>query len=307
MNWRLVLLTAIAACFAAAQARAQTRTVTCSSDDGAYHTCSVDTRGGVRLVRQLSESPCREGQTWGLDANRIWVDRGCRAEFQSGSYADRQGGANVVRCSSDDEKRHFCPADTRGGVRLARQISDTRCREGVNWGYDNGGVWVDQGCRAEFEILSYTARFTGGGNVIRCSSDDERRHVCAADTSGGVRLLRRVSESPCDQGYGWGYDRNGIWVDHGCRAEFETQSGGTAGGFQRQTQANVVRCSSDDGGRQVCSADTARGVRLVRQLSSSPCRQGQTWGYDRNGIWVDRGCRADFETESTSRPPYFRR
>jgi hypothetical protein len=24
------------------------------------------------------------------------------------------------------------------------------------------------------------------------------------------------------------------------------------------------------------------------------CRLGDTWGYDRNGIWVDRGCAADF-------------
>jgi hypothetical protein len=35
-------------------------------------------------------------------------------------------------------------------------------------------------------------------------------------------------------------------------------------------------------------------VQLVRQISGSPCRQDETWGYDRRGIWVDRGCRAEF-------------
>src|SRR5581483_5865280 len=57
-------------------------------------------------------------------------------------------------------------------------------------------------------------------------------------------------------------------------------------------------CASDDGRRNYCNADTRGGVRLVRQRSGSPCIEGRTWGYDRNGIWVDRGCRADFETNA---------
>jgi Protein of unknown function (DUF3011) len=40
--------------------------------------------------------------------------------------------------------------------------------------------------------------------------------------------------------------------------------------------------------------DTGRGVEVTNQRSGSPCVQGQTWGWDRRGIWVDRGCRADF-------------
>ena len=37
-----------------------------------------------------------------------------------------------------------------------------------------------------------------------------------------------------------------------------------------------------------------RGVRLVRQRSNSPCVRGRSWGADRNKIWVNRGCEADF-------------
>ena len=43
---------------------------------------------------------------------------------------------------------------------------------------------------------------------------------------------------------------------------------------------------------QLC--DTRGGVTLLNQRSGSPCSQGSTWGYDQRGIWVDRGCRADF-------------
>ena len=42
------------------------------------------------------------------------------------------------------------------------------------------------------------------------------------------------------------------------------------------------------------NANTVYGVQLNRQLSRTPCTEGYTWGYDRNAIWVDRGCRAEF-------------
>jgi hypothetical protein len=47
--------------------------------------------------------------------------------------------------------------------------------------------------------------------------------------------------------------------------------------------------------RNYCKADTRNGARIIRQRSESDCIYGRTWGYDGRGIWVDRGCRADFE------------
>src|ERR1700760_2861467 len=63
-----------------------------------------------------------------------------------------------------------------------------------------------------------------------------------------------------------------------------------------------VTCASDDMKRHLCRVDTSRGVTMVNQRSGSPCVQGQTWGYSRSGIWVDRGCRADFYLASNYRP-----
>jgi hypothetical protein len=56
-----------------------------------------------------------------------------------------------------------------------------------------------------------------------------------------------------------------------------------------------MTCSSD-GGRTVCNADTRNGVRMVRQLTGARCWEGYSWGYTDRGIWVDRGCSAEFET-----------
>ncbi len=58
----------------------------------------------------------------------------------------------------------------------------------------------------------------------------------------------------------------------------------------------IVTCSSDDGRRRYCQANTARGVRIVRQYNDA-CRRDKAWGFDSRGVWVDRGCRADFEVQ----------
>jgi hypothetical protein len=57
---------------------------------------------------------------------------------------------------------------------------------------------------------------------------------------------------------------------------------------------NSVRCESATGGRNYCGNYNANDVRLDRQIGNSPCVQGQSWGVDRRGLWVDRGCRAFF-------------
>src|SRR5579863_4373068 len=55
-------------------------------------------------------------------------------------------------CESTSGQRQYCPSDVSNGVRMVRQLGDTSCVEGYNWGRDEHGVWVDRGCRAEFAI-----------------------------------------------------------------------------------------------------------------------------------------------------------
>jgi hypothetical protein len=62
--------------------------------------------------------------------------------------------AATIRCQSEGFEYTRCPANTRGGVQLSEQLSDTECREGQNWGYDRRGIWVDQGCSGEFVVSS---------------------------------------------------------------------------------------------------------------------------------------------------------
>ena len=66
--------------------------------------------------------------------------------------------------------------------------------------------------------------------------------------------------------------------------------------FNRGGRNSLITCSSDGNRRTYCDADTSNGVRLVREHGNSSCRLGSTWGFDRRGIWVERGCRGDFQT-----------
>jgi hypothetical protein len=87
------ILMAAAAALAAAPrtAQAQVRTFTCESYNNRQVACGVDTRGGVRLVEQLSSNSCVQGRTWGATRNAVWVSGGCRARFQVGTTTRNNG------------------------------------------------------------------------------------------------------------------------------------------------------------------------------------------------------------------------
>lgn len=215
-----------------------------------------------------------------------------------------QGSDQVVRCESSDGRERHCALDTRGGVRLARQLSRSACIEGQSWGVDRGGVWVAQGCRADF-VVDRGGRYPGHrgndgdpGRVVRCESTSGRSNLCVMETRRGIELVRQLSRSACIREQSWGWSDRGVWVSGGCRAEFRARGGRGMGwnGGEPSAAVQPVRCESKDGRVQHCPAATRSGVRLLRQLSRTACIEGSNWGYDRRGVWVEGGCRADFET-----------
>src|ERR1035441_1242640 len=60
------------------------------------------------------------------------------------------------------------------------------------------------------------------------------------------------------------------------------------------SRGRTITCASANFQRTYCNTDTRSGVSLIRQLSDDRCEQGSTWGFTARGIWVDRGCRAEF-------------
>jgi hypothetical protein len=61
--------------------------------------------------------------------------------------------ASTVTCSSQERgDRQHCAADTSAGVALQRSFGASECLLGKTWGYDDMGVWVADGCSAEFIV-----------------------------------------------------------------------------------------------------------------------------------------------------------
>lgn len=58
----------------------------------------------------------------------------------------------------------------------------------------------------------------------------------------------------------------------------------------------VIDCASQDYRRTRCPLPTFGVVVLLQQYSSGrgACIPGQSWGWDRRGIWVSQGCRGRF-------------
>ena len=58
------------------------RSIRCESNNGRYRNCGfVDRRAHVEIRRQLSNTSCVYGRSWGVDGRQLWVSNGCRADF----------------------------------------------------------------------------------------------------------------------------------------------------------------------------------------------------------------------------------
>ncbi len=69
-----------------------------------------------------------------------------------------------ITCGSINYGYNYCRIPTDGRARIAHQISHKPCIDGQSWGYDNQGVWVDRGCRADFVVGDpYSQQYGGGG------------------------------------------------------------------------------------------------------------------------------------------------
>ncbi|MDR2872554.1 MAG: DUF3011 domain-containing protein [Xanthomonadaceae bacterium] len=198
-------------------------TVRCESQRGRWNHCPMDTRTDVSLVRQLSGNACIRGMHWGTDDYGIWVTGGCRGEFRARERAVPVKMRNIVRCESSMGRRTCAVALRGASVRLLRQLTDIPCRRDRSWGVGRNEIWVSKGCRGEFEISTPDGVFMMDARTIRCESKSRRRMFCGVTVSVGATLEEQLSKAPCRYGESWGWDRDGVWVDGGCRADFRIE------------------------------------------------------------------------------------
>ena len=170
----------------------------------------------------------------------------------------------VIRCDSSGPRK-VCPADTRGGVSLRYQYSQEGCWQGNTWGTTSDSIWVSGGCKADFTL----------GAVPPPQPQPEAKKDSSGDALAGLLIGALAGVA-----IGAAVSNN------------NNQPPPPYPGYDNY--ARQVRCNSGNMDYVRCNTGRIRSAELSRQYSGSPCIFGQTWGYRRDFIWVDRGCRADF-------------
>ena len=138
--------------------------ISCEAPAGRAVYCEEMPQATAELVRQTGDARCVEEKSWGVDVRGLWVANACAADFlvkqRTETGGDLLSTLSLVECSSVDGKRSFCHADARGGATLRMVLGHAPCKAGVSWDANDGGVWVDHGCRGVFEVAG--ARETEG-------------------------------------------------------------------------------------------------------------------------------------------------
>jgi hypothetical protein len=201
-----------------------------------------------------------------------------------------------ISCESRNFQRNYCSTAERiASVRLVAQQSRSPCVQGRTWGYDSRGIWVTQGCAAEFDYKRAGGGppMPGPGRQLACASRDYQQQFCRSERRiARARLVEQRSRAACVQGRSWGFREDGIWVSNGCSGLFAVEERHRP---PSPPSVNRVTCESRGYQRSFCGVGPAiRRAWLHEQRSRAACIEGDTWGYQRNGIWVDRGCSGVF-------------
>lgn len=169
---RLTLFLAIASCSAA-----MAEEITCESHGNRADACGTVQPGStVRLLRQLSNSPCIEGRTWSADGDSIWVSNGCRAVFDVQPPYDANANRGYDGRAHDRNQRDYRDQD-----RQQPQYSD----QGDEQQNDSYGRRDDQDrsneqYRGNSDDRGQDGRHSGRGEQRR----NQARQACADAASG---------------------------------------------------------------------------------------------------------------------------
>ena len=145
--------------------------ITCESRGEQTEACGTIQPGSeVRLVQQISNSPCIQGRTWGSNDDSLWVSGGCRAVFDvqpPRARADRDRGGD-----QRDEGSRYAGAEQR------REHARHAC--------------VRQAAAGRFsrdEVTASDAQWIGEGMFSVNLDTPDGPLTCTVDRDGNVRSI----------------------------------------------------------------------------------------------------------------------
>ena len=248
----------------------------CLSENAKYRECQLPVDGRARLVRQYSKTACQEGYNWGQRGDRVWVDRGCRAQFEVvGGDPGGGGGGQYFDCRSTDGRYRECRIQGGTDAQMVRTYTGN-CRKDSTWGVRPGVVWVTAGCQAQFRAIG------GGGDGGGSSGMQQRAEAsCRAEAQRQFIAVLNVTPARSHGSY-WQATVHGKLRGHpvaaDCRYDpksnrsslFIDQGSGSGGGAGTDLKVKA---------ETACMAHAKRvGYQVVGQRAASPVQNGLTVG-----------------------------
>ena len=211
-------------------------------------------------------------------------------------FAAAQACAGELECRSNGYRYQYCRADTGNSVQLAQQLSNSSCDYGRSWGYDQRGIWVDNGCAAMFNyggrsqsrhhdnsgaIVAGAAAAVILGAIISSNNDRDHRyeHSGRYDNShddNPDRYSGNRSDNFDSYGNNPGQDDNGVpgWAvgrfsgvdrETGLQIEFSVDPYGRIDGYQGSSsfQGQIRGTTAWIGNRQYGLVRASDGFRLA--------------------------------------------
>lgn len=189
-------------------AQGQTGTVTCSSNDMKYHTCNIAPGSVVRMTRQRSGSPCVAGRTYGSNNGQIWVNNGCRADFEVTQGRQMGRGRDHDRDGYNDQDRNRDGYNDRD-----------RNRDGYN---DRDRVNANNG-HLSGPPSAYYGKFHDGKTTCAAGANGQNRTFCQTDGAFRTASIQNQNGS-CVKGRTWDVDSQfGLWVSGSCSGSWQIQ------------------------------------------------------------------------------------
>lgn len=148
-----------------------------------------DDRGDRGNRRGNSENACAEAARALVHQETRWNERG----------RERDGSSGTLYWQAADGTQGSCLMDRDGRIYLVRVD---------RWGSGDISVWPGTGRGDQNQL-------------VRCESYGEQHEECSIPRGSRVRLFDQLSNTPCVQNRNWGYQRDQLWVDDGCRGIFE--------------------------------------------------------------------------------------
>jgi hypothetical protein len=217
---------------------------------------------------------------------------------------------NTFTCSSDDGQLHSCRVNTNAPIQFVRQRSDAQCIAGETYGIDRGGVWVTNGCRADFVVGNQNAYDQGTYNNNRDRDNDgdaddqngtehhhhrrDRDYNGTYNQNGTYNNGTYNNNDPYNNGT---YNRQGTYDNRGYNNNRGYVNSGQPIHYYGTYKNGRTTCSANDGNAQTyCSTNGALSdATIIRQNGN--CQRGQNWDINPDGLWVAGGCSAEFQIQ----------